>query len=78
MYGITLDDYNNMFENQEGRCWICKRHHSELERTLHVDHCHATGKVRGLLCDRCNMTLGALEDNIVFMQNMILYLKENG
>ena len=60
-YGITLDDYNKMFNAQEGKCAICKKHQNELKKTLCVDHDHKTGKVRGLLCGRCNAGLGYYE-----------------
>lgn len=60
-YGITLDDYNDMFDKQKGKCDICKTHQMKLNRKLCVDHCHTTGKVRGLLCNRCNSMLGGLE-----------------
>lgn len=50
--------YNELFEKQKGCCAICGKHQSELEKTLHVDHDHKTGKVRGLLCQRCNQALG--------------------
>ena len=60
-FGITLDQYNQMFANQEGKCLTCDKHQSELTKTLAVDHDHNTGKVRGLLCDFCNRQLGVYE-----------------
>lgn len=60
-YGIILDDYNRMFAEQKGCCSICKIHQTELKKRLGVDHNHSTGKVRGLLCDRCNWILGPYE-----------------
>ena len=57
-YGITLNDYNRMFAKQEGKCWICGTHASELKIPLQVDHSHVTGVVRGLLCNICNSRLG--------------------
>ena len=56
-YGITLDDYNMMFVKQEGKCWICNKHASELKYPLQIDHSHITGVVRGLLCTKCNSRL---------------------
>lgn len=61
-YGITLNDYNRMFAEQNGCCKICNIHASELKVPLQVDHSHITGKVRGLLCGLCNSRLR--EDNI--------------
>lgn len=74
-YGITLQQYNVMFNLQEGRCKCCLRHQRELPKTLSVDHCHLTGKVRGLLCSKCNSTLGFANDDINILQSCIDYLK---
>lgn len=62
-YGITLEQWQEMYDLQEGCCKICKRHQSELDRTLFVDHDHKTGKVRGLLCSLCNQFLGRIDDD---------------
>jgi hypothetical protein len=61
-YGMTGDDYAFMYEYQQGQCGICKTPQSELKRALAVDHCHETGRVRGLLCSNCNTALGLLKD----------------
>lgn len=59
-YGITLEDYENMEQQQGGTCAIC----GEIpNHTLHVDHDHETGKVRELLCSNCNTSLGGFKDN---------------
>ena len=60
-YGLTLDDYNNLFEKQEGRCAICGKHQVEIARHLDIDHDHNTGSIRGLLCPKCNAGLGYFE-----------------
>lgn len=73
-YGITLADYNKMFDLQNGRCAICSKHQSELKRALHIDHCHKTGKVRSLLCQHCNTLLGFANDDIEVLKKSILYL----
>lgn len=78
-YNITLEDYNNLFTKENGRCHICnlsesrKGTHGKIKR-LSVDHCHKTGKVRGLLCQRCNSVLGYIEDNKNLLKQMIKYL----
>ena len=77
-YGITLDDYNTMFTQQNGCCSICGKHQSEISRTLAVDHCHTTGKIRGLLCMPCNLAIGKLNDDITLLKNAIKYLKQYG
>ena len=74
-YGLTQDDYAKMFEEQNGYCKICKGHAIEFSRRLAVDHCHETGKVRGLLCMFCNTGLGNFKDNIDLLEEAIAYLK---
>lgn len=59
-YGITLADFKEMERSQDGRCLICAR--KPGGRSLSVDHCHKTGRVRGLLCYRCNQFLGYIND----------------
>src|SRR5674476_255535 len=61
VYGITQIEYKEMFKRQEDCCAICGRHQSLFKRRLHVDHNHETGKVRSLLCGRCNTGLGYYE-----------------
>jgi len=75
-YNITLEDYNKLFSNQEGKCAICGIPQSELKNKLGVDHNHTTGKVRGLLCNKCNLSLGNIKDDIKILLNMINYLKK--
>lgn len=76
-FGVTPDDYSQMFAEQDGRCKICGRHQSELERELHVDHNCETGQVRGLLCFNCNVGLGHLRHNVELLQNAISYLTDS-
>lgn len=72
-HGITIEQYNQMFVNQNGLCAICKEHPAEGTR-LSVDHDHKTGKIRGLLCIRCNAGLGHFKDEISLLLNAIKYL----
>ncbi|MAE81456.1 MAG: hypothetical protein CMB80_01880 [Flammeovirgaceae bacterium] len=60
-YGISLEEYNDMKERQQGKCAICGKHEDSLKKSLCVDHCHSTGVIRGLLCDTCNKFLGFYE-----------------
>lgn len=69
-YGINLNTFDNMKKQQENKCLICKK-----ISKLHVDHCHKTKKVRGLLCTKCNMAIGLFKDCINNLENAILYLK---
>lgn len=69
-YGISLDDYNQMARKQRKRCAICRR-----IKPLHVDHCHKTKRVRGLLCFGCNVTLGKVGDDPKILLRFVGYLK---
>lgn len=71
VYGITLDQYNEMFKAQEGKCAICQRHQNELTRTLCVDHDHKTNKVRALLCVTCNTDVSVVENRLEEMTNYL-------
>jgi hypothetical protein len=75
-YGISLEDYDRMLKEQGGVCKIC-REECKTGRRLAVDHCHETGKVRGLLCYNCNRGLGHYQDSIELLQNATEYLKES-
>lgn len=68
-YGISKADYDKMFIEQKGKCKICNN-----VRKLSVDHDHDTLKVRGLLCSKCNIAIGLLEENISSLNNAIGYL----
>lgn len=77
-YRISLDEYNLMLEAQEGRCLGCTIFYTQSSRgRFHVDHCHTTGKIRGLLCHNCNTALGLIKDNIDTLSMLISYLKTN-
>ncbi len=69
-YNLTLDDYNKMAQSQDFKCQICRN-----EEFLHVDHDHNTGKVRGLLCRKCNTGLGLFQDSDEFLQLASEYLR---
>ena len=70
-FGITPEDYDIMYAEQQGCCLICNRHQSELPTKLAVDHDHKTGNIRGLLCRGCNTRLGWYEK---FKKEIINYL----
>ncbi len=80
-YGITEDDFLNLWENQEGKCLICDIHLVPRGRSMDsaaVDHNHLTGEIRGLLCKSCNSGLGHFKDNPEFLASAIEYLEEMG
>ena len=72
VYGITLEEYNRMAEAQGGLCAICQ----EKPDKLFIDHCHHTGKVRGLLCIKCNSGIGLLRDSAAVVENALAYLRK--
>lgn len=80
MYGITVDDYDNLLKKQNGVCALCLKKETALQykggpvRSLNVDHDHRTGKVRGLLCRNCNVALGLLYDDLELFRRIIVYL----
>lgn len=82
-FGISLDQYNQMLLFQNNRCAICGEIESVRSnnksggiKSLAVDHCHATGRIRGLLCNRCNIGLGHFKDDIWVLGRTIEYLKQ--
>ena len=76
--GSSLDEYEKMFKEQGGRCKICGTDKPGGKYgTLMLDHCHDTGRVRGLLCHGCNAGLGLIKDNPNTLRGMIKYLEDN-
>ena len=75
-YGITNQDYEQMLENQGFCCAGCGLHQNILEKKLHVDHDHVTGRVRGLLCGNCNRALGLVKDNLETLVRLHEYLEK--
>ena len=73
-YGLSKEQFKIMLEDQDNSCLICN---ILFDEAPHVDHCHKTGKVRGLLCRHCNMLLGFARDNKKTLQSAIHYLKSH-
>ena len=77
-YGISLEDYEMMLVTQNSCCAICEILEADYirrkGRNFDVDHCHTTGKVRGLLCYRCNVVLGFLEERKELLESIDIYL----
>lgn len=78
-FKITHQDYLNMLANQNGKCKICNSASTGDKNKKHflVDHCHKTGKIRGLLCRPCNQGLGAFKDSIESIIKAGMYLSEH-
>ena len=73
-YDMTVEQYQQMFDDQCGRCKICETHQSELNSPLNIDHCHKIGTIRGLLCVNCNHGLGCYKDSKELLLKAIEYL----
>jgi len=69
-YGITREDFMAIKSAQDNKCAICRKEPT----LLHVDHCHKTKKIRGLLCRNCNTSIGKFQDSPLILQNAIDYL----
>lgn len=72
-FNISLEDYNALVEQQNNKCATCG---NTSVQSLAVDHDHKTGRIRGLLCRKCNLALGMINDNISILTHMIAYLGE--
>jgi hypothetical protein len=73
-YGVTKEHLIELYQKQNGKCAICNEEPS-TQRGLHVDHCHDSGKVRGLLCHGCNTALGSFKDNPDLLTKAIEYIR---
>lgn len=71
-YGITLEQYEQMLDDQGGHCLVCDK-----TTDLCVDHCHTTNKVRGILCRHHNSALGLVNENIDVMKKLIKYIERS-
>jgi hypothetical protein len=77
-YNITESEYDTILQYRENKCAICKRDNDGTvgkHGRFHVDHDHTTGKVRGILCQRCNQMLGCANDNVEVLLSAIEYLQ---
>lgn len=73
-FGITQEQFNEILAEQSNRCAICE---TDKPTKWHLDHDHKTGRTRGILCHRCNVTLGFVEDDIYLLYAMVEYLTES-
>lgn len=75
-YGISLEEFNKLVIEQDSKCKICQRFKSASGRYgLHVDHDHYTGKIRGLLCHKCNAAIGMLREDITIVERTLKYMR---
>jgi hypothetical protein len=80
-YGITVNDYKDMLKEQDSSCKICGKEGwvmtTNHKMRLVVDHCHTTGKVRGLLCHKCNQGLGLFQDSVENLTTAASYIQQH-
>jgi len=85
-FGLDRNEYEKLLRIQDNKCAICnkpqnerinKKNRESIPRSLHVDHNHETGKVRGLLCGNCNRGLGTFKEDVNLLELAIAYLKKN-
>jgi hypothetical protein len=69
LYGITQEEFEKLYDRQDGLCAICR-----VKKASHLDHDHDSGKIRGLLCGGCNRGLGLFEDSVKNLRSAINYL----
>ena len=76
-YNFTLEEYEKMLSAQNGKCACCKSDGALMNKrhkNLYVDHCHLSGKVRGIVCDECNKAIGFLRDSVANALDLAAYL----
>lgn len=75
-YNLTLEQYSEMLQKQDNKCAICGIDRKDCKKDHAVDHCHTTGKIRGLLCENCNRALGKFKDSTDLLHKAIEYLEK--
>ena len=76
-YGITSKQYDELFQSQGYKCAVCNCTQNNGYGKMPVDHCHTTGKVRAILCQSCNVTLGKVGENEEILLSLIAYLRKH-
>lgn len=75
-YGLSLKEWKDLLSSQEGVCALCRKRENSNSYKLNVDHCHETGRVRGLLCSPCNRALGVLGDTPEKIEHVLGYVRD--
>lgn len=75
-YNITIEEYLQLIIDCDNKCIVCNTSFKDNTKNRHVDHDHATGKVRGILCGNCNIALGLLKDNPNTISNLLDYINK--
>lgn len=76
-YNLSVENYQQMLDKQEQKCYICDTSNNSSGKRLFVDHCHVTGNIRKLLCQQCNSGLGMFKDNPELLIKAADYIKEH-
>jgi len=76
-YGITILQYKALYKKQKGLCAICTSSMNEFGKDTHIDHCHKSQAIRGLLCRYCNVGLGNFKDDVFRFKKAIAYLRKH-
>ncbi len=80
-YGINVEQYEDLVNKQNNKCLICEnepvKNGVKQNQSLHIDHCHKTGKIRGLLCHLCNRAIGLFRERSDIIQKALIYLDEH-
>ncbi len=77
-YGMSIQDLLDLMDEQDNKCAVCLRDFEELNpKNIHIDHCHNSEEIRGVLCNNCNMALGLLKDDTKVLQAAISYLEKH-
>lgn len=76
LYGIDFADQERMADEQDRKCAICQEDFTD-NRAMHVDHCHSSGKVRGLLCALCNQAIGLLKEDLDILRRAAAYIQRH-
>ena len=74
-YKISYNSYLTLIKSQNGNCQICKNI-LKIDKNTHLDHCHYTGKIRGVLCGKCNTGIGQFNDSTELLKSALKYLKK--
>lgn len=75
-FGITVEEYKAILDKQDNKCALCDKDFEGLaSRLIHLDHCHTTNRIRGILCMKCNVALGMLGDNEESFIKVLAYLR---
>jgi hypothetical protein len=76
-YGLTVERWNELFAAQGGACAVCRSSEPNTKRGWHTHHCHKSGRVRGILCHHCNISLGAAKEDSARLRALAEYIDQN-